>query len=47
MRTAIVGGILLILGAVAVAVGLYPVGELGVLVDRVWPILLFVVASPW
>ena len=44
MRTAIVGGILLILGAVAVAVGLYPVGELGVLVDRVWPILLFVVA---
>ena len=44
MRTAIVGGILLILGAVAVAVGLYPVGELGVLVDRVWPILMFVVA---
>jgi arsenical pump membrane protein len=44
VRTAIVGGVLLILGAIAVAVGLYPVGELGVLVDRIWPILLFVVA---
>ena len=44
MRTAIVGGVLLIVGTVAVAVGLLPLDELGVLVDRVWPILLFVVA---
>jgi arsenical pump membrane protein len=44
VRTAIVGGILLIAGAVAVAVGLIPLDELRALVDRVWPILLFVVA---
>ena len=44
VRTAIVGGILLIVGAIAVAAKLLPLAELGVLVDRVWPILLFVVA---
>lgn len=32
------------LGAVAVATGLLPVDELAVIADRVWPILLFVVA---
>jgi len=44
VRTAIVGGILLVVGAIAVAVGILPLPELGVLLDRVWPILLFVVA---
>jgi arsenical pump membrane protein len=44
MRTAIVGGVLLVVGAIAVAVGLLPLDDLGVLFDRVWPILLFVVA---
>ena len=44
MRTAIVGGVLLIAGAITVAAGQLPLDELGVLVDRVLPILLFVVA---
>ena len=44
MRTAIVGGVLLIVGAIAVATGLLPLDDLGVLFERVWPILLFVVA---
>jgi Na+/H+ antiporter NhaD/arsenite permease-like protein len=44
VRTAIVGGVLLIVGAVAVALGILPLGVLGELGDRVWPILLFVVA---
>jgi Na+/H+ antiporter NhaD/arsenite permease-like protein len=44
MRTAIVGAVLLALGGVAVATGLLPVPEAIELWDRVWPILLFVVA---
>jgi arsenical pump membrane protein len=44
MRTAIVGAVLLALGGVAVATGLLPVPEAVELWDRVWPILLFVVA---
>ncbi|WP_295118902.1 SLC13 family permease [uncultured Leifsonia sp.] len=44
MRTAIVGAVLLVLGAVAVATGLLPVPDALALWDRVWPILLFVVA---
>lgn len=44
MRTAVVGAVLLVLGAIAVAVGILPVPEVAVLWDRVWPILLFVVA---
>jgi Na+/H+ antiporter NhaD/arsenite permease-like protein len=44
MRTAIVGAVLLVLGGVAVATGLLPVPEAIELWDRVWPILLFVVA---
>jgi Na+/H+ antiporter NhaD/arsenite permease-like protein len=44
MRTAIVGAVLLVLGGVAVATGLLPVPEAVELWDRVWPILLFVVA---
>lgn len=44
MRTAVVGAVLVVLGAVAVATGLLPLGEAAALWDRVWPILLFVVA---
>ncbi|WP_374006962.1 SLC13 family permease [Leifsonia sp. LS-T14] len=44
MRTAIVGAVLLVLGGIAVATGLLPVPEVVELWDRVWPILLFVVA---
>ncbi|MFF1877471.1 SLC13 family permease [Leifsonia sp. NPDC058230] len=44
MRTALVGAVLLLLGAVAVATGLLPLADVGVLWDRVWPILLFVLA---
>lgn len=38
------GAVLLVLGAVAVVAGLLPVAEVGILFDRVWPILLFVAA---
>ena len=44
MRTAIVGAVLLVLGAVAVLTGLLPGADALALWDRVWPILLFVVA---
>ncbi|TBN56028.1 arsenic transporter [Glaciihabitans arcticus] len=44
MRSAILGGILLVLGLVAVAVGILPLAEAAAVADRVWPILLFVVA---
>jgi arsenical pump membrane protein len=44
MRTALIGAVLLVLGAVAVLTGLLPLAEVGVLWDRVWPILLFVIA---
>jgi len=44
MRTAIVGAVLLVLGGVALATGLLPVPEAVELWDRVWPILLFVIA---
>lgn len=44
MRTAIVGAVLLVLGAVAMATGLLPLADALALWDRVWPILLFVVA---
>lgn len=44
MRTAVVGAVLLVLGGIAVATGLLPVPEAVELWDRVWPILLFVVA---
>jgi Na+/H+ antiporter NhaD/arsenite permease-like protein len=44
MRTALVGAVLLVLGAVAVVTGLLPLADVGVLWDRVWPILLFVIA---
>ncbi|OUE27146.1 SLC13 family permease [Clavibacter michiganensis] len=44
MRTALIGVVLLVVGAVAVATGALPLDDLGVLTERVWPILLFVVA---
>jgi len=44
VRTAFVGLVLLLLGVVAVATGVVPASEARVLADRVWPILLFVVA---
>ncbi|QNE34585.1 SLC13 family permease [Leifsonia shinshuensis] len=44
MRTAIVGAALLVLGAIAVLTGLLPGADALALWDRVWPILLFVVA---
>ncbi|MGO4299772.1 SLC13 family permease [Leifsonia sp. RAF41] len=44
MRTAIVGAVLLVFGGIAVATGVLPVPEVVELWDRVWPILLFVVA---
>jgi arsenical pump membrane protein len=44
VRTAILGAALLVLGAVAVATGILPVPAAIALFDRVWPILLFVIA---
>lgn len=44
MRTAVVGAVLLALGGIALAVGILPLPEAAALWDRVWPILLFVVA---
>jgi arsenical pump membrane protein len=44
VRTALIGAVLLVVGAVAVATGALPLDDLGVLYERVWPILLFVVA---
>lgn len=44
MRTAVVGAVLLVLGAVAALTGLLPGADALALWDRVWPILLFVVA---
>ena len=44
MRLAVIGGILLILGGAAVAVGILPAADALAVADRVWPILLFVVA---
>ncbi|RKR30472.1 SLC13 family permease [Arthrobacter oryzae] len=44
MRLAIIGAVLLFAGTVAVAAGALPLDELAALIDRVAPILLFVVA---
>jgi arsenical pump membrane protein len=44
VRTALIGAVLLVVGAVAVATGALPLDDLGILYERVWPILLFVVA---
>ncbi|MBN9194704.1 MAG: arsenic transporter, partial [Microbacterium sp.] len=44
MKLAIVGGVLLVLGAVAVFTGVLPASDAIGIGERVWPILLFVVA---
>lgn len=44
MRTAILGAALLLAGAIAIATGLLPGSDALALGERVWPILLFVVA---
>lgn len=44
VKLAIIGTALLALGAVAVATGVLPPGEAVEIFDRVWPILLFVIA---
>ncbi|MFD1713744.1 SLC13 family permease [Amnibacterium flavum] len=44
MRSALVGAVLLVLGAVAVLTGILPSSEAVELGERVWPILLFVIA---
>lgn len=44
MRTAVIGCVLLAIGAVTVATGILPVADAVALANRVWPILLFVVA---
>lgn len=44
MRTALIGCVLLVLGAVALATGILPAPDALALGARVWPVLLFVVA---
>ncbi|MGX5682589.1 SLC13 family permease [Schumannella luteola] len=44
MRSAIVGAVLLAVGGVLVATGVLPLEDAAAVGDRVWPILLFVVA---
>lgn len=44
MKTAVLGIILLAMGVLAIPTGVLPVSEAWVVADRVWPILLFVVA---
>ncbi len=44
MRTAVIGAVLLVIGAIAVALGIVPVETVGELTERVAPILGFVVA---
>ncbi|MCU1535459.1 MAG: arsenic transporter, partial [Glaciihabitans sp.] len=44
MRTAVLGAALLMLGAIAILTGILPPPEALAVADRVWPVLLFVVA---
>jgi arsenical pump membrane protein len=44
VRLTIAGGVLCLLGVIAVATGILPLDGLAVIADRVWPILVFVVA---
>jgi len=44
VKTAIIGAVLLVIGAIFIAVGVLPVPDALAVADRVWPVLLFVVA---
>ena len=44
MKTAVLGGALLLVGAILIATGVLPVPDAIAVAERVWPILLFVVA---
>lgn len=44
MKTALLGAVLLAIGGVLVATGILPIEDAAAVADRVWPILLFVVA---
>lgn len=44
MRTAILGAILIVLGLIALATGIFPLPEAAAIGVRVWPVLLFVIA---
>ena len=44
VRSAILGGVLLVIGLVFIATGVLPIEDAVDVADRVWPILLFVVA---
>lgn len=44
MRTAILGAVLVAVGAASIALGILPVPDAIAIAERVWPILLFVVA---
>lgn len=43
MRSAVVGAVLLVVGAVTVLTGVLPTPEVAAVAERVWPVLLFVV----
>ncbi|ACZ20393.1 Na+/H+ antiporter NhaD-like permease [Sanguibacter keddieii DSM 10542] len=43
MRSAVVGAVLLVVGAVTVLTGVLPTSEVAAVAERVWPVLLFVV----
>jgi hypothetical protein len=44
MRLAILGAVLLLVGGIAMATGILPIGDAASVGERVWPILLFAVA---
>jgi arsenical pump membrane protein len=44
MRTAVLGGVFLLLAAVATITGVLPVSSALLIAERVWPVLLFVIA---
>ncbi len=44
MKSAVLGGALLVIAAVLIATGVLPLADAAAVADRVWPILLFVVA---
>lgn len=44
MKSAVLGGALLVVAAVLTATGIFPLADAAAVADRVWPVLLFVVA---